>query len=109
MKSSPDSLAALDSIPYLIVCQNNPLLKHILVYGINGDDGYVGLQEFSRLRNLKSLEIMNKGGEDKGISQEQLLEFLAENQLEGQLRFLFTLHQRKHFPGNKDRWTKEME
>ena len=91
-----------------IVCQNNLLLEDVLVYGISGNNGYVGLQEFSRLRNLKSLEIVNKFIGNEGISQEQLLEFVAQNQLEGQLRFLFTLHQRKDFPGNADEWPKEI-
>ena len=91
-----------------IVCQNNPFLEDVLVHGIKQDDDPVGLQEFSRLRNLKSLQIANEYIEDEGLSQEQLLKFVAQNQLEGQLRFLFTLHQRKDFPGNENEWPQEI-
>ena len=97
----------------LIVCRNNPLLEDVVVYGIGGDDGYVALQKFSRLRNLKSLEIVNqhigKISKDEGISQEQLLKFVAENQQEEELRFLFTLHQRKDFPGKTEKMATEMD
>ena len=84
-----------------IVCRNNPFLEDVLVHEIKRDDGHVGLQEFSCLRNLKSLQIANEYIQD-GLSQEQLLEFVAQNQLEGQLRFLFTLQQQRNFPGNRD-------
>ena len=45
---------------------------------------------------------------DEELSQEQLLKFVAQNQLEGKLRFLFPLHQRKGFPGNVDEGPKEI-